>query len=394
MRLITRYILAEFLKVFLLSLSGITLIVLMAVVGQISVREGLSPENVLRLIPFGLPIALLYAIPATTLFAACSVYGRVSAANEVVAMKSAGISPLALIWPVLALSFLLSVLVVGLNDLAVRGREGFKRVVLDSVEQIAYGMLRKHHSYRSPDFSISVTSVVEHTLIRPTMTWHKTGDELPLVITAEEAEMSANLEDNALRITLMNSEMDYGDKAISIWPGKYVMDVPLSEATHKPDGSRGPSGVALARIGNEVDKQHAEVAQLEEELAAEAAYQLLTGDFDDLQWSEWSDRHTQLRHARTRLHRLHTEPWRRWANGFSCLAFVLVGAPLAIRLRNADTWTTFGLCFGILLVVYYPLLAYGVDQAKSGELPPYFVWLGNGVLAFVGMWLINRVMRY
>jgi len=177
-------------------------------------------------------------------------------------------------------------------------------------------------------------------------------------------------------------------------PGEHVIRIPLTDAAHKPDNSQGPSQVALGRIVDEVDRQHAQIEQLEEALAAEAAYQLLTGDFDALLWKQWSDRHIQLKHARTRLHRLQTEPWRRWANGFSCLAFVLVGAPLAICLRNADMWTTFGLCFGVLLVVYYPLLAYGVAQAKSGDLPPYFVWLGNTVLVFVGMWLVRRVSRY
>jgi len=201
-RLITRYILTELLKVFLLSLSGITLMVLLAVVGQVALRNGLSPGNLLRLIPYGLPIALLYAIPATTLFAACSVYGRISAANEVVAMKSSGISPLALIWPALALSFLMSILVVGLNDLAVRGREGFQRVVLDSVEQIAYGMLRRHRSYRSPRFSIIVKGVDEQRLIRPTLTFYMPGDRPPIVITAEEAELRTDLKDDALDITL------------------------------------------------------------------------------------------------------------------------------------------------------------------------------------------------
>ena len=91
---------------------------------------------------------------------------------------------------------------------------------------------------------------------------------------------------------------------------------------------------------------------------------------------------------------MRTEPWRRWANGFSCMAFVLVGAPLAIRLRTADVWTSFIACFLPILVVYYPLLAYGVDLAKSGDLPPYCVWLGNVVLVTVGYRMIRWVLRY
>jgi lipopolysaccharide export system permease protein len=94
------------------------------------------------------------------------------------------------------------------------------------------------------------------------------------------------------------------------------------------------------------------------------------------------------------LHRLRTEPWRRWSSGFSCLCFVLVGAPLAIRKRTSDLMTTFGLCFGPILLLYYPFFAYGLDRAKSGELPPYTVWVANLVLATLGLWLIKKVVRY
>ena len=62
--------------------------------------------------------------------------------------------------------------------------------------------------------------------------------------------------------------------------------------------------------------------------------------------------------------------------------------------RNGNALSSFFLCFLPILLVYYPLLAFGVDQAKSGALPPWIVWLGNAVLAGWGLWLLRRVMRY
>jgi lipopolysaccharide export system permease protein len=87
------------------------------------------------------------------------------------------------------------------------------------------------------------------------------------------------------------------------------------------------------------------------------------------------------------------EPWRRWANGFSCLCFVLVGAPMAIRMRNADFLTSFFLCFLPILVVYYPVVMLGVDQAKRGSVPPVAVWFGNLLIVLWGWWLLRRVVR-
>jgi lipopolysaccharide export system permease protein len=94
------------------------------------------------------------------------------------------------------------------------------------------------------------------------------------------------------------------------------------------------------------------------------------------------------------LQRLYTEPWRRWANGFSCLCFVLIGAPMAIRLRHAEFLASFFACFLPILLVYYPLLAVSVGQAKDGSVPPPAVWIGNLVLAGWGVWLLRRVVRY
>jgi len=87
------------------------------------------------------------------------------------------------------------------------------------------------------------------------------------------------------------------------------------------------------------------------------------------------------------------EPWRRWANGFSCLCFVLVGAPMAIRMRNADFLTSFFLCFLPILIVYYPVFMLGVDQAKRGSVPPVVVWTGNVLITLWGWWLLRRVVR-
>ena len=56
--------------------------------------------------------------------------------------------------------------------------------------------------------------------------------------------------------------------------------------------------------------------------------------------------------------------------------------------------STFGLCFGPILFCYYPLLMYGIEQAKSGVLPPYSVWLANIVCSGIGLLFIRRVFRY
>lgn len=394
MRRITRYVLSEFLKVFCVTLAGMSALVILGVVAVEAVREGLAPSSVFKLLPYSVPITLLYAIPATTLFAVCSLYGRMSASNEIVAIKAAGVSPVRVMAPIFWLSLGMSLLVVWLNDVAVSwGRTGAKRVVLESVEQIAYGMLRTHRSYTTKRFSISVRGVEGHRLIKPTVILRLNDNGPPMTCVAEEAELRSNPANETLEIILRDCEVDWGEIHVGD-PHEMKQEIPLSAATRRGYDSNRPSDTALRKIRHEITKQQQQIQHLERAFAVEASVQMLTGDLEALTSGEWTHRHNQIRDGVLRLHRLHTEPWRRLANGFSCFCFALVGAPLAIRLRNSDFWTSFAICFMPILIVYYPLMMYGVDLAKSGEMPPHCVWIGNVVLGLVGYWLIRKVMRY
>jgi lipopolysaccharide export system permease protein len=102
----------------------------------------------------------------------------------------------------------------------------------------------------------------------------------------------------------------------------------------------------------------------------------------------------QLEDGERRLSKLRTEPWRRWAMGFSCFFFIWLGIPLAISMKSADYWTSFGACFLPILLIYYPLFALGLDRAKNGIWPAYSVWLGNLILFVFGLWLMRRIYRH
>ncbi len=101
-----------------------------------------------------------------------------------------------------------------------------------------------------------------------------------------------------------------------------------------------------------------------------------------------------LKQREKRSHRLRTEPYRRWANGFSCFGFAILGIPLAIWMKNSDMWTSFGMCFLPTLAVYVPLVLFGVDRAKSGAFHPSIVWVGNIVVVLFGILLFRRALRH
>src|ERR1700675_2628199 len=87
-----RMILWGLIKVFVMSLIGITGILLMAGIVRGGAQEGLGAAQILAAIPLIIPSTLPYTIPATTLFACCVVYGRLAADNEILAIKASGVN--------------------------------------------------------------------------------------------------------------------------------------------------------------------------------------------------------------------------------------------------------------------------------------------------------------
>src|SRR5262245_55267484 len=94
-----RMIFRELVKVFLLSLVGITGILLLAGIVAEASQQGLTPGQIMAIIPLLIPSTLPYTIPATTLFATCVVYGRLAADNEILAIRASGINLLKVVWP-------------------------------------------------------------------------------------------------------------------------------------------------------------------------------------------------------------------------------------------------------------------------------------------------------
>jgi lipopolysaccharide export system permease protein len=394
MRILTRYLLAELAKVFLVWLTGLTLLMMIVGVVREAAMQNLPLGEVARLIPYVLPDALRIAIPATLLLSATSVYGRMSGSNEVLAAKALGIHPWSLLWPAFIAAFLISLATVWLNDLAVSwGRSGARRVVIEAVEEIVYSMLKVQRRYSSSHFAINVKRVEGRKLIRPTLTLPARGSTPRITVTAEEAELHSDHAEGVLKIVCRNAVLDVDGK-VTYHDPEYEQLIPLRDASQEESLASHPSNLALGVIPEELVTQKALIERYEQEMAAQAAYQMVCGELDALTSPEWEKRERNRQYAWGRLYRLKTEPHRRWSAGFSCLCFAWVGVPMAIRLRNRDFLTSFFLCFLPILIVYYPLLAAAVDGAKSGTLPPCGVWAGNILLIGWGAWLLRRVIRY
>ena len=393
MKIISRYVLVELLQVFLVSLSALTLFILGVGLVKEAQQQGLGILQIARLVPFVLPEAMRFAVPGTMLFAVASVFGRMSATNEITALKAAGITPMAAIWPAIALAVVVSFISVWLNDVAVSwGRNGVRRVIVNSVEEIIYGRLRQQRSYSTPQVSINVKGVEGRRLIRPTLSFTQGGSGMPATVSAAEAEITTDPDASELIVTFHNGMLHMGDVK-AVFPDTIVRKIPLDTVSRKGLASTSPSEIAMADFAAARAEEVKRIDQLDQLAVGQQALAILSGHLEQTTPAAVAGYAAQTVQHNNRLIRIIMEPWRRWANGFSCLCFVLVGAPMAIRMRNADFLTSFFLCFLPILVVYYPIFMMGVSRVKAGAFPPPAVWAGNVLITLWGLWLLRSVIR-
>ena len=393
---LTRYIIVEIIKIFVVALIALTLLILLIGVGRTLLRKGLGPVAIMQLLPYVLPISLQFAFPATALFAVSCVYGRMASDGEVATVKASGISPLRLLKPGLIFALLLSPVAVWLSDVGVSwGQPGVNRVVMLSIEDIAYRVLKADHSYHDYGVSIHVRDVVGRTLINPTVSIHNSGKRDPVKLSAREGKLFLDPETHALVLQLVDGQMKSGTSVQFIFPGQFEHRVAIAESMKETDpADRRPRELPLRLIKQERLRQDSRTHAAVGELAAHTGFSILTARHNDIAGAPGQEVVVSLANHEKRLCKLQLEPWRRWSEGFSCFFFVLVGAPLAMIMKTSDYWTTFGMCFLPTLLIYYPLFILGLEQAKDGIIPPYSVWIGNMVLCGIGIALIARVRRY
>ena len=79
---------------------------------------------------------------------------------------------------------------------------------------------------------------------------------------------------------------------------------------------------------------------------------------------------------------------------FSCFAFVLLGAPLAIITRRREKSINFGIAF-LIVGLYYLMLMGSKGLSLEGYVNPAIaMWLPNMLLGLIGLVLTFKVCAY
>ena len=392
-KLITRYVFIELAKIFVISSFAFVALMLVVGIAEEAREHGLGPEILVQLVPYILPKALMFAMPATCLFSVCVVFGRMASDNEIIAIKSMGLNQSVIVLPVLAVTFLLSLGAVWINDVSFAWSYwGIKQVVLESSDKILYSVLKDKHIFKTNKFSIEVAGVDGRRLLHPVINTYSDNQNFRAV--AEEATLGTDVESQSLNFEMIRGvAMVDGKQKTTFQFDRFSHPIPMRSPEEIQKEAGNPSHLYLRQIGSEIKSQAGQLTKMKQANAMLACSQLVCGDMLGLSNADWQQRLIEQKASTKRLSRLHVVPHRRWANGFSCLAFAMIGIPIALWMRTSNYATTFGICFLPILAIYYPLFMFGLNGAKVGDLPAYGAWLGNLACMMIGGFWIWRGFR-
>jgi lipopolysaccharide export system permease protein len=404
---LNRLIFFELVKVFLMSLGTVTGMLVTVPLFQQANQMGLTLSQVIAAIPLFVPNMLPYTIPATTLFASCVVYGRLSHDNEVVAIKAAGVHLLTILKPAILLGLITTALTAGLYHTVIPlSQQLLYKQLLEDPEELLYNMLRRDRTLRHPNmpYVIYVKDVQGKRLIDVVL---KKRAKVVDPTTKQEVyfgyDFTARIREARLRVDTSEGKL-YIDPDRSVFydknttgetagTGPFTMDL--------PDGLNGKDKVRISALTwDDLPVRLALLRQELEEVVERRNSNRKAGESSnrpDVRAATQKEElvyQFQVETLERTIRNTEGEFYQRPALAVGCLLFALVGCPVGIWANRADYLSTFVICFLPAVFLYYPLQFAGGGLSRDGKVPLWFgYWMANigiGLIALVLNWRLLR----
>ena len=394
--ILSRMIFWSLVKVFLMCLVAITGILLMAGIVAEASQQGLGPGQILAIIPLLIPSTLPYTIPATTLFATCVVYGRLSADNEILAIRASGVSLARVVGPAVLLGLLVSAGTMGLYYRIIPYTHHLMRTMfLADVEELIYTMLKKTGQLTYPgfDYSMFVRGVQGHRLIGAVFKHHDFYGETDSAATADEAELHVDMSHQKLLVRMRHGvSWSKPDTHAYFNERDWPIDLPGDLVKNH---NRRPRDMVWEELGENLEKLRRQ--QQENTQAIEWAREVIQNRVPGIRID--MPLHVKNLKRRGDVYRrqmldIVTEQHMRPALCLGCLLFVVVGCPVGIWFGRSDYLSSFISCFLPVIFLYYPLMLCGTGMAKDGRFGTMLtVWAADIVVGVIGFLFLCRLVR-
>ncbi len=344
---------------------------------DILMSEGVNPILVGRFAFCLLPALLSFTVPCAVLVGVLISFGRLAADNEILAIRTSGIHLMTIFRPVMIFGLLLSVFMMVMNY-AVIPNLNFKSMdYLHQIEFQLFNTLRPGRFY--DELSSGDTDMTFYFADRDQKTRDLLGVHIKLVsrmdsLTGENFEEEPQ---KARRETLLLSERgriiaDKDTRALrlQLWNGS------LHPLTSNNPGEN--SIIFFEELSRDITPN---IGNLKRGVYKKKEREMTVPELQRNIIANLEVRPKESRQNRVAL-------LQRFSNPLACLAFIIIGIPLAIYIRPSGKSAGFAISFG-LLFFYYLLMKWGASLGEVGHpLAPLAIFSPNIILIAIGSVLI------
>jgi lipopolysaccharide export system permease protein len=367
MKLIDRYITREL----LVNLAfGIAVLSLVLVVGNIFrkllpllVNHDVPLEYLLSFIAYILPFSLIFTIPWGLLTAVLLVFGRLSADNELTALRSNGVSISRICIPLAVIAVVCMAISVWLNvNVAPAAQKKMRSTIFDLAT-------------RDPMALFGSDQVIDQFPGRKIYVGRKRGNQLDNILVFETDAQFLPLKVTFARRGVLEADLPNKRILMHLYDARYQQ----RDLADPLDLRKVRDGISMAEgtlpIGLE------ELYEKEKRRPSRSALSL------EQILDQLKTENTQERSASR------TEISKRFAFPVSCLAFALIGVPLGVTAHRRET--SIGFAMSLIVGVFYFLFIIFANTLRTNPNahPELLVWIPNLLCVALGAWLFQRLRR-
>lgn len=398
MSLVSRYILKAHAGPFLFGFSIFTFILMMQLVFEIVNRivgKGLGIILILEILVFNLAWIVAMAIPAAVLVAALMGFGRLSADNELTAMKAGGVSFYSMIVPALVGGCLLAVGDAIFMDRVLPEANYRVRTLMNDVYRARPTLSFREGIFMDelPGYSILIDRINPRNNDISSITIYETPTAKPAkVLTAQRGTLDVAPDGSRVTLTLFDGELHYRDETN---PDRYVKEVferqklainrQAGGVQRTQGGSRGDRELTIQMMNERIEGWQRDLEASRHRLSLVMADP--TSTIEHRQAAE--KREEQIIISRERqINSFLVEIYKKYAIPFACITFVLIGAPLGARIRKSGMGISIGVSLGFFLL-YWSCLIGGEGMADRHLISPWLsMWAANILIGVPGLFLV------
>lgn len=359
MKLLYRYVLRQFVPLFLIGLSIFTFLLVinqLFLIMDLFLNRGVGLPILLKMVGLIFPMFLPLSIPMAALLAALLSYGRLSEDGEITAFRSGGLALSQYSWPNLMLAGALSLVLVYFNlNLAPRATMEFQNMRYTVAQQNPLALFGTDEVNHFGDYKVVVEKMDRRKRKLMGVTIYKLNPQSgPTRILAPEGEVTGA-------------------------PGQGLTIKLINGAIHQPSQDK-ETQYTITKF----NRFSLRIPAYREEKPRPTTAREMT-------YAQLKEKVRDSVRAGSSPANWKTETHVRIAVAFAPLAFVLLGTVLGVRVRRGSKSIGIGMSV-IVIAAYYGLLVSMVTLSSQGILPPLLLaWIPNLLAFSIGGALWARV---